>query len=80
MEKRELHEPQNPILKPVPEETSVALSSNTSPSPAHEERRVTFNIGDTDDADHKDCKESETSNGEPVVCLDRLVSCFVLML
>ncbi|KAI7793062.1 sodium-dependent phosphate transporter 1-B [Triplophysa rosa] len=62
MEKSELLDAHNPILKPVPEESSVALSSNTSPPPAHEERRVTFDIGDTDDADHKDCKESETSN------------------
>ncbi|XP_073685167.1 sodium-dependent phosphate transporter 1-B [Garra rufa] len=60
MEKRELHEAHSPILKPVPEESS-ALSSNT-PSAPSEERRVTFDIGDSDDADQKDCKESETGS------------------
>lgn len=65
MEKRELHEAHSPILKPVPEESS-ALSSNTSsntPSspPPSEERKVTFNIGDSDDPDQK---ESETGNGK----------------
>ncbi|XP_067289819.1 sodium-dependent phosphate transporter 1-B isoform X1 [Pseudorasbora parva] len=65
MEKRELHEAHNPILKPVPEESS-ALSSNTPSSPPpSEERRVTFDIGDSDDADQKDCKESETGNAAP---------------
>lgn len=77
MEKKELHEA-NPILKPVPEESSVALSSNTSPPSVHEERRVTFDIGDADDADHKDCKESETSNGKSVVCLDCHALVFLL--
>lgn len=69
MEKNELHDAHNPILKPVPEESSVVLSSNTSPPPAHEDRRVTFDIGDADDADHKDFKETETSNGKSMVCL-----------
>ncbi|KAA0703831.1 Sodium-dependent phosphate transporter 1-B [Triplophysa tibetana] len=62
MEKNELHDAHNPILKPVPEESSVVLSSNTSPPPTHEDRRVTFDIGDTDDTDHKDLNETETSN------------------
>lgn len=68
MEKRELHEAHSPILKPVPEESS-ALSSNTPSSPPpSEERKVSFNIGDSDDPDQKDCKESETGNGKSVVC------------
>ncbi|XP_051973308.1 sodium-dependent phosphate transporter 1-B [Xyrauchen texanus] len=61
MEKRELNEVHSPILKPVPEESLAPLP--TSPPPPSEERRVTFNIGDSDDADQKDCKESETVNG-----------------
>ncbi|XP_056109243.1 sodium-dependent phosphate transporter 1-B [Rhinichthys klamathensis goyatoka] len=69
MEKRELHEAHSPILKPVPEESS-ALSSNTasnppSSPPPSEERKVTFNIGDSDDPDQKDCKESETGIAAP---------------
>ncbi|XP_051540095.1 sodium-dependent phosphate transporter 1-B isoform X1 [Myxocyprinus asiaticus] len=64
MEKRELHEVNSPILKPVPEEFSAPLSSNTSPPPPPpEERRVTFDIGDSDDADQKDCNEAETGYG-----------------
>lgn len=61
MEKRELHEAHSPILKPVPEESSVLSSSTptTPPLPPPEERRVTFDIGDSDDADQKDCKESD---------------------
>lgn len=68
MEKRELHEAHSPILKPVPEESSV-LSSSTPPAPPlppPEERRVTFDIGDSDDADQKDCKESDMGSGMSV--------------
>ncbi|XP_050977185.1 sodium-dependent phosphate transporter 1-B isoform X2 [Labeo rohita] len=64
MEKRELHEVHSPILKPVPEESN-ALSSNSPSAPTlSEERRVTFDIGDSDDADQKDCKESETGSAQ----------------
>ncbi|TRY68029.1 hypothetical protein DNTS_003621, partial [Danionella cerebrum] len=62
--KRELHETHSPILKPVPEE-SGALSCNThSPLPVSEERRVTFDIGDSDDVDQKDSKDSESGNAQ----------------
>uniref|UniRef100_A0A9J8CWK5 Phosphate transporter n=2 Tax=Cyprinus carpio TaxID=7962 RepID=A0A9J8CWK5_CYPCA len=59
MEKRELQEAHSPILKPVPEESSAMPSITPSAPPLSEERRVTFDIGDLDDADQKDCKESE---------------------
>ncbi|XP_059395736.1 sodium-dependent phosphate transporter 1-B isoform X2 [Carassius carassius] len=59
MEKRELHEVHSPILKPVPEESSAMPSITPLAPPLSEERRVTFDIGDSDDADQKDCRESE---------------------
>uniref|UniRef100_A0A673H847 Phosphate transporter n=1 Tax=Sinocyclocheilus rhinocerous TaxID=307959 RepID=A0A673H847_9TELE len=62
MEKRELHEAHSPILKPVSEESSAMPSITPSAPPFSEERRVTFDIGDSDDADQKDCKESETGS------------------
>ncbi|XP_065146538.1 sodium-dependent phosphate transporter 1-B [Paramisgurnus dabryanus] len=63
MEKRELHEAPNPILKTVPEESNSPLSSNVVPStPPIEERKVTFDFGDSDDGDQKDCKGSEINN------------------
>ncbi|XP_059400424.1 sodium-dependent phosphate transporter 1-B-like isoform X1 [Carassius carassius] len=62
MEKRELHEAHSPILKPVPEEYSALPSNIPSAPPLSEDRKVTFDIGDTDDADQKDCKESETGS------------------
>ncbi|XP_016340822.1 sodium-dependent phosphate transporter 1-B-like isoform X1 [Sinocyclocheilus anshuiensis] len=65
MEKRELHEAHGPILKPVPEESSALSSNIPSAPPLSEERRVTFDIGDSDDADQKDCKESETDSAAP---------------
>lgn len=68
MEKRELHDAPSAILKPVPEESSALSSVTPSAPPAPEERRVTFDIGDSDDTDQKDCKESETENGESVRC------------
>ncbi|XP_041915628.1 sodium-dependent phosphate transporter 1-B [Alosa sapidissima] len=54
MEKRELAT--CPILKAVPEEPATPVQA---PPPA-EERRVTFNIGDSDDPDYKD-KDVETN-------------------
>uniref|UniRef100_A0A8C1HAF2 Phosphate transporter n=1 Tax=Cyprinus carpio carpio TaxID=630221 RepID=A0A8C1HAF2_CYPCA len=60
MEKRELHEAHSPILKPVPEESSAMPYFSPLAHPLSEERRVTFDFGDSDDADQKDCKESET--------------------
>ncbi|XP_016120707.1 sodium-dependent phosphate transporter 1-B-like, partial [Sinocyclocheilus grahami] len=65
MEKRELHEAHSPILKPVPEESSAMPSITPSAPPLSEERRVTFDIGDSDDADQKDCKESELGSAAP---------------
>ncbi|XP_016374368.1 sodium-dependent phosphate transporter 1-B isoform X1 [Sinocyclocheilus rhinocerous] len=65
MEKRELHEAHSPILKPVPEESSALSSNIPSAPPLSEERRVTFDIGDSDDADQKDCKESDTDSAAP---------------
>lgn len=62
MEKRELHEAHSPILKPVPEESSAMPSITPPVPPLSEERRVTFDIGDSDDADQKDCKELETGS------------------
>ncbi|KAG7322902.1 hypothetical protein KOW79_014248 [Hemibagrus wyckioides] len=60
MEKREMVEAHCPILKSVPENTST-LTSSTPQSAAHcEERRVTFDIGDSDDAEPK---EGEIGNG-----------------
>uniref|UniRef100_A0A8C1J9A5 Phosphate transporter n=1 Tax=Cyprinus carpio TaxID=7962 RepID=A0A8C1J9A5_CYPCA len=61
MEKRELHEAHSPILKPVPEESSAMPYFSPLAHPLSEERRVTFDFGDSDDADQKDCKESETA-------------------
>lgn len=61
MEKRD-----SPILKPVPEESSAMPSITPSAPPFSEERRVTFDIGDSDDGDQKDCKESEMGSGESV--------------
>lgn len=50
-----------PILKSVPEETTSTLSSSAPQTAAPcEERRVTFDIGDSDDAEPK---EGEVSNG-----------------
>lgn len=61
MEKREMTEAHCPILKPVPLETTSTLPP-TAPQMAApcEERRVTFDIGDSDDAEPK---EGEVSNG-----------------
>ncbi|XP_059395735.1 sodium-dependent phosphate transporter 1-B isoform X1 [Carassius carassius] len=65
MEKRELHEVHSPILKPVPEESSAMPSITPLAPPLSEERRVTFDIGDSDDADQKDCRESEMDSAAP---------------
>lgn len=64
MEKRELREAHCPILKPVPEEVSTPPSpaaTQTPPAPppqAPEERRVAFDIGDSEDADdnNRECR------------------------
>lgn len=56
MEKRELAT--CPILKAVPEEPPPAPIQDPVLS---EERRVTFNIGDADDADCREAKEAETN-------------------
>ncbi|XP_028980859.1 sodium-dependent phosphate transporter 1-B [Esox lucius] len=72
MEKRDVPTPCT-ILKPVPEEPSVPPSpaspadNTTAPQPAQEERRVTFDIGDSDDGDKegKDC-ESGDADGPKV--------------
>lgn len=61
MEKREMVDAHSPILKSVPEETTSALTSNTPQSAAScEDRRVTFDIGDSDETESK---EGEVSNG-----------------
>lgn len=61
MEKREMAEAQCPILKSTPEVTTSALTSSASQTAAPcEERRVTFDIGESDDAESK---EGEISNG-----------------
>ncbi|KAB5543773.1 hypothetical protein PHYPO_G00083480 [Pangasianodon hypophthalmus] len=61
MEKREMVEAHCPILKSVPEETTSTLTASAPQSAAPcEERRVTFDIGDSDDAEPK---EGEISNG-----------------
>lgn len=61
MEKREVVDAHIPILKTVPEESASTQTSNTpQPAPSSEERRVTFDIGDSDEAE---TKETETSNG-----------------
>uniref|UniRef100_A0AAQ5YA09 Phosphate transporter n=1 Tax=Amphiprion ocellaris TaxID=80972 RepID=A0AAQ5YA09_AMPOC len=58
MEKREVREAHCPILKQTAKETStpttpaVNQSSSAQPQPAPEERRVAFDIGDSDDADN----------------------------
>ncbi|KAI5622613.1 sodium-dependent phosphate transporter 1-B [Silurus asotus] len=57
MEKREMGEAHCPILKNVPE---VPTSTLTPSAPSCEERRVTFDIGDSDDFEPK---EGEISNG-----------------
>ncbi|XP_072227368.1 sodium-dependent phosphate transporter 1-B [Leuresthes tenuis] len=65
MEKRELKEAQCPILKQTAKETSaptasaVNQSSSAQPPAAPEERRVAFDIGDSDDTEYS----SEVQNG-----------------
>lgn len=60
MEKRELSEPHCPILKQTAKETSaptvpaVNQNSSSEPQPAPEERRVAFDIGDSDDGENKE--------------------------
>lgn len=58
MEKRELKEAHCPILKQT--STSTTLFANADPPapalPAPEERRVAFDIGDSDDVDNKERK------------------------
>lgn len=58
MEKRELKEAHCPILKQT--STSTTSFANANPPvqalPAPEERRVAFDIGDSDDADNKERK------------------------
>lgn len=60
MEKRELKEAHCPILKQTANETSTAPAVNQDPSAqpqaAPEERRVAFDIGDSDDVDNKERK------------------------
>uniref|UniRef100_A0A8C7V7Z7 Phosphate transporter n=1 Tax=Oncorhynchus mykiss TaxID=8022 RepID=A0A8C7V7Z7_ONCMY len=69
MDKRELREEPVPctILKPVPEEPPSPPSPVDPDSPSQlpqEERRVTFDIGDSDDGDNKEGKESENGKCE----------------
>ncbi|XP_027031143.1 sodium-dependent phosphate transporter 1-B [Tachysurus fulvidraco] len=59
MEKRDI-EAHCPILKPVPENTSTLTSSTPQTAAPCEERRVTFDIGDSDEAEPKD---GEIGNG-----------------
>lgn len=60
MEKRELGEAHGPILKQTAKETSaptvpaVNQNSSSEPQPAPEERRVSFDIGDSDDGENKE--------------------------
>lgn len=61
MEKRELAT--CPILKAVPEEPPMVPDTPVQAPPPAEERRVTFNIGDSDDADTKEM-ETNANNGE----------------
>lgn len=61
MEKRELAT--CPILKAVPEEPPTAPATPVQAPPPTEERRVTFNIGDSDDADAREM-ETNANNGE----------------
>lgn len=62
MEKRELREAHSPILKQTSKEmstpTTQAVNENPSipPLTAPEERRVAFNIGDSDELDNKERK------------------------
>ncbi|XP_028827211.1 sodium-dependent phosphate transporter 1-B [Denticeps clupeoides] len=63
MEKREVH---SPILKTVPEEVPADPTNPPLPPPPSEERHVTFDIGDSEEADPKDCKELDTSNASNV--------------
>jgi len=55
MEKRELPETQCPILKPPAKEATPtsppAANESASAQPVAEERRVAFNIGDSEDGD-----------------------------
>uniref|UniRef100_A0A8C5BMN7 Phosphate transporter n=1 Tax=Gadus morhua TaxID=8049 RepID=A0A8C5BMN7_GADMO len=62
MEKRELPEPQCPILKPAP--TPPLAPESDSAQPVAEERRVAFNIGDSDDGD-KERPPKPQANGAP---------------
>lgn len=56
MEKRELREAHCPILKQTSKQpsasTTVAVSQNPPAQSAPEERRVAFDIGDSDDVDN----------------------------
>lgn len=61
-------ETHSPILKPAPVESTSTLTptaSQTAAAPC-EERRVTFDIGDSDDAEPK---EGEISNGNGKLCV-----------
>ncbi|XP_074547176.1 sodium-dependent phosphate transporter 1-B [Halichoeres trimaculatus] len=75
MEKRELKEAHCPILKQTAKETSTTPAVNQNPSAqpqaAPEERRVAFDIGDSDEVDNKerkvafdigDCDDTDNSN------------------
>ncbi|KAK0147586.1 Sodium-dependent phosphate transporter 1-B [Merluccius polli] len=80
MEKRELPEPQCPILKQATKETApptppAANDSAASAQPAVEERRVAFNIGDSDDGDKErkvafDIGDSDDGDKERKVAFD----------
>ncbi|XP_034564889.1 sodium-dependent phosphate transporter 1-B [Notolabrus celidotus] len=76
MEKRELKEAHCPILKQTAKETSATPAVNQNPSAqpqaAPEERRVAFDIGDSDDVENNkerrvafnigDCDDTDNSN------------------
>uniref|UniRef100_A0A7N8YIR2 Phosphate transporter n=1 Tax=Mastacembelus armatus TaxID=205130 RepID=A0A7N8YIR2_9TELE len=71
MEKRELREAHCPILKQTAKETSIpttpSVNQNTSAQPkaTHEERRVAFDIGDSDDTDYSNGGKCVQFNNRP---------------
>ncbi|XP_076876449.1 sodium-dependent phosphate transporter 1-B isoform X2 [Brachyhypopomus gauderio] len=65
MEKKDITEAHCPILKTVPEEATATLAlQHNQGAPPPEERRVTFDIGDSEDAEPK---ETELSNAPKTV-------------
>lgn len=91
MEKRELQEAHCPILKQTAKETSaptvpaINQTSASEPQPAPEERKVTFDIGESDEGENKerrvafdigDCDDTDYSNENSGMFAKKQVVCY----